>query len=510
MRISRFIKIVGTCYRFGLDDFLEGHSKLGFIHKLFALLPRRRDASAPLPQRVRLALESLGPIFVKFGQVLSTRRDLLPPDYADELARLQDQVPPYDGLQAREMIERSLGRKVDELYVDFDNTPVASASVAQVHKAWLRQPDGGRGREVAVKVLRPGIQPVIEQDLALMATLAGWVEKLFTDGKRLKPREVVAEFDKYLHDELDMMHEAANASQLRRNFKNSDMLIVPEVFYDYTSRDVLTLEWMHGIPVGQVDRLREAGVDLSKLSRFGVEIFFTQVFRHGFFHADMHPGNIFVAADGRYIALDFGIVVGTLTDTDKHYLAVNFLAFFNRDYHRVATAHIESGWVPKDTRAEELEAAVRTVCEPIFEKPLSEISFGMVLLRLFETSRRFNVEIQPQLVLLQKTLLNIEGLGRQLDPNLDLWDTAKPFLTKWMNEQIGWRGLLRTLKHEAPQWATTLPTLPRKLNDALSSANSELLLISGYIQLMREQKRQNWLLALIAVLLGALLLKNWL
>ncbi|MBK0415990.1 ubiquinone biosynthesis regulatory protein kinase UbiB [Chromobacterium haemolyticum] len=508
MRISRFIKIVGTCYRFGLDDFLEGHSKLGFVHKLFALLPRRRDASAPLPQRVRLALESLGPIFVKFGQVLSTRRDLLPPDYADELARLQDQVPPYDGLQAREMIERSLGRKVDELYVDFDNTPVASASVAQVHKAWLRQPDGGRGREVAVKVLRPGIQPVIEQDLALMATLAGWVEKLFTDGKRLKPREVVAEFDKYLHDELDMMHEAANASQLRRNFKNSDMLIVPEVFYDYTSRDVLTLEWMYGIPVGQVDRLREAGVDLSKLSRFGVEIFFTQVFRHGFFHADMHPGNIFVAADGRYIALDFGIV-GTLTDTDKHYLAVNFLAFFNRDYHRVATAHIESGWVPKDTRAEELEAAVRTVCEPIFEKPLSEISFGMVLLRLFETSRRFNVEIQPQLVLLQKTLLNIEGLGRQLDPNLDLWDTAKPFLTKWMNEQIGWRGLLRTLKHEAPQWATTLPTLPRKLNDALSSANSELL-ISGYIQLMREQKRQNWLLALIAVLLGALLLKNWL
>ena len=400
MRISRFFKIVSTFYRFGLDDFLEGHSKLGIVHKLFGL-PLRRDTSAPLPQRVRLALESLGPIFVKFGQVLSTRRDLLPPDYADELARLQDRVPPYDGLLAREVIERSLGRKVDELYLDFDNTPVASASVAQVHKAWLRQPDGGRGREVAVKVLRPGIQPVIEQDLALMATLAGWVEKLFTDGKRLKPREVVAEFDKYLHDELDMMHEAANASQLRRNFKNSDMLIVPEVFYDYTSRDVLTLEWMHGIPVGQVDRLREAGVDLTKLSRYGVEIFFTQVFRHGFFHADMHPGNIFVAADGRYIALDFGIV-GTLTDTDKHYLAVNFLAFFNRDYHRVATAHIESGWVPKDTRAEELEAAVRTVCEPIFEKPLSEISFGMVLLRLFETSRRFNVEIQPQLVLLQR------------------------------------------------------------------------------------------------------------
>lgn len=338
-----------------------------------------------------------------------------------------------------------------------------------------------------------------------MRTLAGWVEKLFSDGKRLKPREVVAEFDKYLHDELDMMHEAANASQLRRNFKGSQQLIVPEVFYDYSSRDVLTLEWMHGIPVGQVERLREAGVDLQKLSRFGVEIFFTQVFRHGFFHADMHPGNIFVAPDGRYIALDFGIV-GSLTDTDKHYLAVNFLAFFNRDYHRVATAHIESGWVPKDTRAEELEAAVRTVCEPIFEKPLSQISFGMVLLRLFETSRRFNVEIQPQLVLLQKTLLNIEGLGRQLDPELDLWDTAKPFLTKWMNEQVGWRGLLRTLKNEAPQWATTLPTLPRKLNEALGSAKTELL-VEGYIQLMREQKRQNFLLMLIAILLAGLLAK---
>ncbi|MDF0604694.1 ubiquinone biosynthesis regulatory protein kinase UbiB [Neisseriaceae bacterium TC5R-5] len=506
MRISRFFKIVSTFYRFGLDDFLQGHSRLGFIHRLFALLPFPRKIDAPLAERVRLALESLGPIFVKFGQVLSTRRDLLPNAYADELAKLQDQVPPFDGQLARQVIEASLGRSIEQLYLDFDNTPVASASVAQVHRAWLRQPDGSRGREVAVKVLRPGIQSIIEQDLALLSSLAGWVERLFTDGKRLKPREVVAEFDKYLHDELDMMHEAANASQLRRNFKGSDKLIVPEVFYDYTSREVLTLEWMHGIPVGQIERLRASGIDLSQLSRFGVEIFFTQVFRHGFFHADMHPGNIFVAADGRYIALDFGIV-GSLTDTDKHYLAVNFLAFFNRDYHRVATAHIESGWVPKGTRAEELEAAVRTVCEPIFEKPLSEISFGLVLLRLFETSRRFHVEIQPQLVLLQKTLLNIEGLGRQLDPHLDLWDTAKPFLTKWMNEQIGWRGLVRSIHQEAPQWAVTLPTLPRKLNEALSSANSELLL-NGYIQLMREQKRQNWLLAVIALLLLALLLKT--
>ncbi len=506
MSLSRSLKIVSTLYRFGLDDFFAGHARLRLVSRLLRALPGRRKPTDPLPVRLRLALESLGPIFVKFGQVLSTRRDLLPPDYADELARLQDKVAPFDGALARQVIEQGFGRALDQVYVDFDDVPVASASVAQVHKAYLREADGSRGRQVAVKVLRPGIQPVIEQDLALMNTLAGWVERFLADGKRLKPREVVAEFDQYLHDELDMMHEAANASQLRRNFVGSDMLVVPEVFYDATCREVLTLEWMNGTPIGQIERLRAEGVDLKQLSRFGVEIFFTQVFRHGFFHADMHPGNIFVAPDGRYIALDFGIV-GSLTETDKHYLAVNFLAFFNRDYHRVATAHIESGWVPADTRPEELEAAVRTVCEPFFDKPLSQISFGMVLLRLFETSRRFNVEIQPQLVLLQKTLLNIEGLGRQLDPDLNLWDTAKPFLMKWMNEQIGWRGLIRTLKNEAPQWATTLPTLPRKLNEALSGKSSELM-VAGYMQLMREQKRQNFLLALIALLLGALLLKD--
>lgn len=504
MRLSRFFKIVSTFYRYGLDEFFAGHSRLGPLHRVLRVLPR--DLAAPRPARLRMALESLGPIFVKFGQVLSTRRDLLPPEYADELARLQDRVPPFDGGVARERIEASLGRRVSQVYVDFDDTPVASASVAQVHQAWLRQDDGTRGRKVAVKVLRPGILPVIEQDLALLRTLAGWVERLFADGRRLKPREVVAEFDKHLHDELDLMREAANASQLGRNFKGSDMLIVPEVFYDATSRDVLTLEWMDGIPVGQVERLRQAGVDLKQLGRYGVEIFFTQVFRHGFFHADMHPGNILVAPDGRYIALDFGIV-GSLTDVDKHYLAVNFLAFFNRDYHRVATAHIESGWVPPDTRAEELEAAVRAVCEPFFNKPLAQISFGMVLLRLFETSRRFNVEIQPQLVLLQKTLLNIEGLGRQLDPELNLWDTAKPFLTRWMNEQMGWRGLLATLRREAPAWATTLPTLPRKLGEALSGQTTQLM-VDGYIHLMREQKRQNFWLAVIALLLVGLLLKD--
>lgn len=506
MRIARFLKIACTFYRYGLDEFFAGHVRFNIIHWLFKLTPIPRNLSLPLPVRTRLALESLGPIFVKFGQVLSTRRDLLPEDYADELARLQDDVPPFDGAVARKVVEAGLGKPIEAIYSEFNSVPVASASVAQVHYARLRNPDGSPGREVAVKVLRPGILPVIEQDLHLMRTLAGLVERFFVDGKRLKPREVVGEFDKHLHDELDLMHEAANASQLRRNFIGSDQLIVPEVFFDYTSREVMTMEWMRGIPVSQIDALRNAGVDLKKLSRFGVEIFFTQVFRHGFFHADMHPGNIFVAPDGRYIALDFGIV-GSLTENDKHYLAVNFLAFFNRDYHRVATAHIESGWVPKDTRAEELEAAVRTVCEPIFEKPLSQISFGLVLLRLFETSRRFNVEIQPQLVLLQKTLLNIEGLGRQLDPDLDLWATAKPFLTKWMNEQMGWRGLLKTIKNEAPNWATTIPALPRKLAEALSANQGELL-IAGFTRLMVEQKRQNFWLAVIAVLLLVLLLRK--
>jgi ubiquinone biosynthesis protein len=506
MRIARAIRIFATFYRFGLDDFFRGHSRLKWLHLLCCLLPLPRHRTAPLPERLRLALESLGPVFVKFGQVLSTRRDLLPQNYADELARLQDRVPPFDGRLARNEIEAAFGRPVETLYIDFDDVPVASASVAQVHHAWLRGPDGSRGREVAIKVLRPGIRTVIEQDIALMRALAAVVEIGLPDGRRLKPREVVDEFDKYLHDELDMMHEAANASQLRRNFTGSDMLLVPEVFYDYTARAVLTLEWMQGTPIGQIERLRADGVDLKKLSRYGVEIFFTQVFRHGFFHADMHPGNIFVAPDGRYIALDFGIV-GSLTEVDKHYLAVNFLAFFNRDYHRVATAHIESGWVPPETRAEELEAAVRTVCEPFFEKPLSQISFGLVLLRLFETSRRFNVEIQPQLVLLQKTLLNIEGLGRQLDPDLNLWETAKPFLTKWMNEQIGWRGFVRALKNEAPQWANTLPALPRRINDALGGRTQEMLMQS-YVLLMKEQKRQNFLLMLIAILLVALLLKG--
>jgi len=508
MSVFRFIKIAHVVVHYGLDEFLLGHERVRGLRGLLKVLLFWRKLEQPRAVRLRLALESLGPIFVKFGQVLSTRRDLMPPDIADELAQLQDNVPPFPSEVAIAQIERSLGKSIAELFCEFDPQPIASASVAQVHRARLHPVDGKVGQAVAVKVLRPGILPIIESDLALLKTLAVCVEKLFSNGKRLKPREVVAEFDRYLHDELDLMHEAANASQLHRNFLHSDQLLIPEVYYDFCAREVMVMEWMDGIPIGRIDELKAAGMDLKKLSKFGVEIFFTQVFRHGFFHADMHPGNILVAADNRYIALDFGIV-GSLSDTDKQYLAINFLAFFNRDYHRVATAHIESGWVPKETRVEELEAAVRTVCEPFFNKPLSQISFGFVLLRLFETSRRFNVEIQPQLVLLQKTLLNIEGLGRQLDPDLDLWQTAMPFLQRWMNEQIGWRGLLSTLKHEAPQWATLLPTLPRKLNEVLNQNHTELLL-AGYKGLMWEQKKRNLLLAVIACLLAGLVMTLWL
>lgn len=497
---SRFAVIAKTVYRYGLADIIIRHVRPNWLQKLFRSLPQSRQfADQPLPVRLRLALESLGPIFVKLGQVLSTRPDLLPADYAWELARLQDKVPPFDAELSRRQIETSLGRPIEAVYAEFQTHPVASASIAQVHRARLYS-----GEEVAVKVLRPNLLGVIEQDLALMRFGAAWIERLFADGKRLKPREVVAEFDKYLHDELDLMREAANASQLRRNFEHSDKLIVPKVFFDYCSREVLTIEWMNGTPISDIGSLKAQGIDLPQLARYGVEIFFTQVFRHGFFHADMHPGNILVAPDGRYIALDFGIV-GSLTDYDKRYLAINFLAFFNRDYHRVATAHIESGWVPADTRAEDLEAAVRTVCEPIFNKPLSHISFGLVLMRLFETSRRFNVEIQPQLVLLQKTLLNIEGLGRQLDPDLDLWQTARPFLVKWMNAQVGPQALLRNLKKEAPDWADLLPSLPRKIG-ALVDEKRQQEMRDAYMHLIQSQRRQNFWLALIALALLLMLL----
>ncbi len=504
-RIPRLFKIMRVASRYGLDDIAMAGLARPRINKLLSTVMFWRDLSAPRGVRLRMALESLGPIFVKFGQLLSTRRDLLAPDVADELARLQDRVPPFDSELAIAQIKRSLGAHPDDLFAAFDRTPVASASIAQVHFARLKD-----GREVAVKVLRPGVKKYIEEDIALMSIAATWVERLWPDGRRLRPREVVAEFDKYLHDELDLMREAANASQLRRNFNGSALLAIPEMHWDYCSTAVIVMERMRGIPISQTERLMAAGVDMKKLSRDGVEIFFTQVFRDGFFHADMHPGNILVSVEpetfGRYIALDFGIV-GTLTDFDKDYLAQNFLAFFQRDYKRVAEAHIESGWAPKETRVDELEAAVRACCEPIFDRPLKDISFGQVLLRLFQTSRRFNIEVQPQLVLLQKTLLNIEGLGRQLDPDLDLWKTAKPYLERWMNEQVGWRGLVRRFKSEAPRYNHLLPELPRLAHQALlaQSAQPEQQNADLLRQLLAEQRRTNLMLGFAVFFGGGLI-----
>jgi ubiquinone biosynthesis protein len=503
LKFLRLLKILNVAFRYGLDEIaisgLPVPRTAAFINRVFFW----RKIRLPRGVRLRMALEELGPIFVKFGQVLSTRRDLMPPDIADELALLQDRVPPFDSDIAIAQITRSLGAHPDQLFASFERTPVASASIAQVHFATLKS-----GREVAVKVLRPGMKKSIDEDVALMHIAAGLVERLWAESRRLKPREVVAEFDKYLHDELDLMREAANASQLRRNFAGSNLLMVPEMIWDYCSSSVIVMERMKGIPVSQIDRLAEAGVDLKKLSSDGVEIFFTQVFRDGFFHADMHPGNILVSVDpatfGRYIALDFGIV-GTLNDFDKDYLAQNFIAFFRRDYKRVAEAHIESGWAPRDTRVDELESAVRACCEPIFDRPLKDISFGQVLLRLFQTSRRFNVEVQPQLVLLQKTMLNIEGLGRQLDPDLDLWKTAKPYLERWMNEQVGWKGMVERLRAEAPRFAHIFPQLPRLAYQALQqTTNMEVADSALLMELLHHQKRTNRVLIYVSTLLGIL------
>jgi len=502
-QFGRLVFIVVTVLRFGLDEVALSAFPQRWMRALVRIVTVGRRLDAPRGQRLRQGLERLGPIFVKFGQVLSTRRDLIPPDVADELAKLQDRVPPFPAPVARALVERAFGRPIEALFEQFEAEPVASASIAQVHFARL-----AGGREVAVKVLRPAMLQVIEQDLRLLHTLARWVERLSADGRRLKPREVVGEFDAYLHDELDLVREAANAAQLRRNMAGLGLVLVPEMIWDLCTESVIVMERMHGVPISQVQRLRDAGVDIRKLARDGVTIFFTQVFRDGFFHADMHPGNIQVSLDaqtfGRYIALDFGII-GTLTETDKEYLAHNFIAFFRRDYKRVAELHIESGWVPPGTRVDALESAIRAVCEPHFDRPLKDISLGQLLLRLFQTSRRFNVEIQPQLVLLQKTLLNIEGLGRQLDPELDLWSTAKPFLERWMDEQVGWRGLLERLKNEAPRYAQLLPELPRLLHQALAErqrAPDPALLAA----LLVEQRRTRALLqALLWLGLGFVL-----
>ncbi len=511
-RLFRGVFIVWVVLRHGLDELVLSSFERPWIRLLARVVSLGRGLDAPRGQRLREALERLGPIFVKFGQVLSTRRDLLPSDIADELARLQDRVPPFSSAVAVATIERAFGKPLDAVFSQFEQVPVASASIAQVHFATLLEGRHG-GREVAVKVLRPNMLPVIEKDLSLMRMMAGWVEKLSADGKRLKPREVVAEFDKYLHDELDLVREAANAAQLRRNMQGLDLVMIPEMLWDYCHTEVMVMERMHGVQINKVEELRQYGVDIPKLARDGVTIFFTQVFRDGFFHADMHPGNIQVSVDpatfGRYISLDFGIV-GTLTEFDKEYLAQNFTAFFRRDYKRVAELHIESGWVPMNTRVDELESAIRAVCEPYFDRPLKEISLGMVLMRLFQTSRRFHVEIQPQLVLLQKTLLNIEGLGRDLDPELDLWATAKPFLEKWMVEQVGPKKLLQQLKAEAPQYAKLLPALPRLMHDYLAHRPHDMR--RELDALLVEQKRTNRLLqgiiwAGVGFFLGLLLMQ---
>ena len=493
-RYLRGVFIVWVALRYGLDELVLNSFKRPWLTAIARVLSFGRNLRAPRGQRLRQALERLGPIFVKFGQVLSTRRDLLPVDIADELAGLQDRVPPFDSSVAMATIERAFRRPVDSIFASFERVPVASASIAQVHFATLKDRNG-LTRDVAVKVLRPGMLHVIEQDLSLMRMMAGWVERLSDDGKRLKPREVVAEFDKYLHDELDLVREAASAAQLRRNMAGLNLVLIPEMVWDFCHPEVIVMERMVGVPISQVDRLRQAGVDIPQLARDGVTIFFTQVFRDGFFHADMHPGNIQVSIEpatfGRYVSLDFGIM-GTLTEFDKEYLAQNFTAFFRRDYKRVAQLHIESGWVPPETRVDELEAAVRTVCEPYFDSPLKEISLGLLLMRLFQTSRRFHVEIQPQLVLLQKTLLNIEGLGRQLDPDLDLWNTAKPFLEKWMLEQVGPQKLFDELRDQAPRYAKMLPDLPRLVHDFLQHRPKDDR--ADWRELLAEQKRTNRLL----------------
>ena len=481
-QIIRLVHINFVLARHGLDEIILATHLFRPFRFLYYLapwnwIPRTRG---PRGVRIRRALEDLGPIYVKFGQILSTRRDLLPDDIALELAHLQDDVPPFPGSQARVAIEAALGAPVEEIFRQFDETPLASASIAQVHAAQLKD-----GTAVVIKVLRPNIAQQITRDVNLLYTIARLAERYWQHGRRLRPRAVIAEFEKILYDELDLLREAANASQLRRNFSGTDLLYVPEVYWPWCRPDVMVMERIYGIQVSDIDELRAQGIDLKTLSERGVEIFFTQVFRHNFFHADMHPGNIFVGTDGRYMAVDFGIM-GTLNPVDQRYLAENFLAFFNRDYRRVAELHVESEWVPEGTRVDEFEAAIRTVCEPIFEKPLNEISFGNVLLRLFQTARRFNMEVQPQLVLLQKTLLNIEGLGRQLYPELDLWKTAKPFLERTMSEQLGARSFLRNLKESLPALSDSLPDLPILAHRVLEQASSGKLQVEWT---SRELKR---------------------
>lgn len=486
--LFRVLGIQRVLVRYGLADVIDAVHFLRPLRFLFLLAPRKVDRSTPLGVRIRLALEELGPIFVKFGQALSTRRDLLPRDIADELAKLQDLVPPFPGETAVGIIEGAYGKPLTEVFQRFDVEPHAAASIAQVHTAALPG-----GKEVIVKLLRPGVEAQIEQDLDVLRWLAELADRYWSLASRLRPLEVVAEYEKTIIDELDLMREAANTAQLKRNFAGSDLLYVPDVYFDYCRPEVMVQERIYGVQISNMEALREAGTNIQRLAENGVEIFFTQVFRHNFFHADMHPGNIFVLIDDpehpRYAAVDFGIV-GTLSATDRRYLAENFLAFFDRDYHRIAKLHVDSGWVPEGTRVEELESAVRTVCEPIFQKPLSEISFAQVLMRLFRVAQRFDVEIQPQMILLHKTLFNIEGLGRELYPELDLWKTAQPVLRRWMRDQIGGRAMLDDLRTNLPQLREALRELPGVIHHVSQQAANGEIRVRMDSPEMRKLKRE--------------------
>ena len=511
--LARLLQIQRVLLKYGLHDFVRATHLYAPLRFLFYLSPDtwlnpQRNATPAV--RLRLALEELGPIFVKFGQAVSTRRDLLPTDVADELAKLQDRVPPFPGSIARAIVEEAYRRPVSEAFSQFDETPLAAASIAQVHAA--RLPDG---REVVVKVLRPDMRESIERDLEVLYAIAELAQNYWREGRRLRPREIVAEYEKTVLDELDLMREAANASQLKRNFAGSDLLYVPEVYWDYSRLDVMVMERIRGIPISDMERLRASGTDIKLLAENGVRIFFTQVFRHNFFHADMHPGNIFVMIDDparpRYAAVDFGIV-GTLDPRDQHYLAANFLAVFDRDYRRVAELHVESGWVPAGTRVDEIESAVRTVCEPIFDRPLEDISFATLLVRLFGISRRFNVELQPQLILLQKTLVNVEGLGRELYPQLDVWHTAAPILREWMRERMSLRQILRGLRQQVPELIEVARVLPGILKSTLQRAEGGMLrmLVETpavellHAELRRGHRRRDAVILGAAVLLGGI------
>lgn len=509
---KHLLRIARTMRRYGLDDVLAQSAAIRRYTWAFKLLPVSRKDVKDLPRgvRFRLALESLGPVFIKFGQALSTRPDMLPPDIAEELAKLQDQVPPFSGEEAVKLIEVAYGESVEQRFASFDPEPIAAASVAQVHYATLKS-----GEEVIIKVLRPDILPLIDRDIALLYKLADLALKYWPDARRLRLDEIVQDYDATIHDELDLMREAANASQLRINFLNSDLIYVPEVYWDHCQTNVMCMERIDGIPIRDVDAIKAAGIDMKKLGHDGVEIFFTQAFRDGFFHADMHPGNIFVGQDGQYRAVDFGIM-GSLSDMDKRYLAENLLAFFNRDYKMVADSHIRAGWVPPGTSATDFESAIRTVCEPIFARPIKEISFGKFLMSLFRTAQRFDMPVQPQLVLLQKTLLNIEGLGRTLYPELDLWKTAKPFLERWMHEQVGPKAAIRTLRNELPRLFTMLPQLPGMQHELMRRALDEQLILKTQseqmsllqAQLERNARRQNSLVLAGLLLVAGLIVAN--